>query len=254
MESRLNYKTRLNRYFYTHGDDVQTPFNISIDSEYVPISSLFDLTYRMKYDRILSLDKMYFEYGFINSDPIKTIVDVLTTPIKMVSFGKRYERASVNSITTGISSYSNLTSGRNIYLSQLDTVIHLNHVDRSYTPLYILSCKRDDIDYVRKCIMLNREIHPDAVKLFVNEDLDVTRGDFQSIRPSYRKNVKKPLLQQGVEIITVSNFDNMFNRITKPKAASLTGYIKEMATLGEDFIKSFTELKSTRIEEFEITY
>lgn len=117
---------------------------------------------------------------------------------------------------------------------------HYNSENGVTTPLVCVMVRREHLLYAKACYMMNEPIDPACLELWVKDDFDVVRSAYGNIRPKYRKFIKKPLLDAGVTIKNVKNFEDMFLKYTPPIVHSIDEY--------EDFLKnsSITTLNSLR--------
>tara|TARA_B100001939_G_scaffold17644_1_gene14702 strand:+ start:851 stop:1870 length:1020 start_codon:yes stop_codon:yes gene_type:complete len=66
--------------------------------------------------------------------------------------------------------------------------------------LFSYMVKVEMVPYVKMCLLLGEEPHPDSLELWVNDKLDVPKGEHKNIRPRYRKNVKNFAESRGIKI------------------------------------------------------
>jgi hypothetical protein len=105
-------------------------------------------------------------------------------------------------------------------------------------PLFVLVTKPEYVEYIKKCLMLGEDFHPDAVKLLVNSELDITRTYYRLLRPRYRKHIKTVCEKKGIEIITTSDFSEVFKTFEIPKSFTIEGYQESVDKIASKFIES----------------
>lgn len=90
--------------------------------------------------------------------------------------------------------------------------------NENFNVLFSYMVKTEMVPYIKMCMVLGEEPHPDALELWVNDKLDVTRGEYKNIRSKYRKEVKKDAQQKGIKIENCSNInDSIFKSYNLPK-------------------------------------
>ena len=95
-------------------------------------------------------------------------------------------------------------------------------------PVVMLTVKPELVGYVRKCIFLKEDVHPDALTLVVKKGFDHKSFPFKGLRSAYRKNILKPAKAAGIKIKEVDSI--ALTPITKePKSDSRVLSIKEAA-------------------------
>ena len=237
---------------------ITLPFRVNKNSSYTPLFSIGQrdplLNYHFNMLKDINLDRNISFYitryaKHYKLDPIIGLYKQVNNPIiNNFSYNLNIRSESYKRMFKNL--YDNLIKiGVNLYISNNQSVIHYNPISKVYTPLWMMVVKNEYVKYVRQCLILNRPIHNDCLKLLVNEDLDVTRGQFNLIRPSYRKYIKKVFIEQGLTIETVTNFDEVLTRIELPKASSINGYLSKLSEISSDFISSVKEN-----EKHEVTF
>lgn len=73
--------------------------------------------------------------------------------------------------------------------------------------LFSYMVKVEMIPYIKLCMVLGEEPHPDSLELWVSDKLDVPKGEYKNIRPKYRKRVKLFAESRGIKIEESSNLN-----------------------------------------------
>lgn len=106
------------------------------------------------------------------------------------------------------------------YIAQYDTTTMVTE------PLVCIMVNKDHIPYIKGSIILNDLILSEYIELWVKDGFDVVRSEHKSLRPKYRKFIKKPLESAGVKIITKPSLNDIFSKYTLPKFNNLNHYNK----------------------------
>lgn len=130
-------------------------------------------------------------------------------------------------------------------------------------PIYFLCTKRKYIRYIRQCILMQKEIDNRVLKLIVRDDFDIPRTSekFRLLRPNYRKYVKKPILNEGIEIITMSlseinkivfsNNNLHFKSLNKASSFSELDAIKDkISNVANKYITNHKKLNDKIIKKY----
>jgi len=259
MNSILKTHFRLiNKSVVSHNKNM--PFRVSSNSEYVPISTI---SIRQNYIRNNILNFKTFrvnQWGNVTDRDPKTYYDILNANINRLSYCNYSKKVTYKNLfsntyydRTGTISRV-LNCGRNSYISQPYSVYHIDQINDKITPLYILVTKRNYIRYIRQTILLRKDIHPGAVKLIINSELATKGGEFELFRRQFDKYVKNPLIEDGVEIEFVENFDSIFNRLNKPISNTISGYLNKLKSISSEFLNMEREKNAFHDNKFKLEY
>ena len=259
MNSILKTHVRLiNKSVISHKKNM--PFRINSNSEYVPISTI-SIIQRYITNNILNFT-IFRSHRWGNktdTDP-KTYYDILNANINRLSYCNYSKKVNYKDLfnntyydRTGTISRL-LNCGRDSYISQPYSVYHIDQINDKITPLYILVTKRKYIRYIRQTILLRKDIHPRAVKLIINSELATKGGEFELFRRQFNKHVKNPLIEDGVEIEFVENFDNIFNRLSKPISNTISGYLNKLKSISSEFLNMEREKNAFHDNIFKLEY
>ena len=107
------------------------------------------------------------------------------------------------------------------------------------TTLFCVMVKREMIPYLRMCYLMGEDPHPDALELWVRDDLDIPKGEYKNLRPKYRKELKKIITDSGIEVVEMPSLDDvMYHKINVPKFKRLSERGVWYAERSAEFLES----------------
>jgi len=198
----------------------------------------------------------------IHTDYFKRSFEILSEPLEPLSVGGFNRDVNLNKLSNN--AFSNITTIRENYINiSMHTGKHFiklpgsaivvnNYVESnptsnttSYEPLHIECVKREHVRYVKQCMMLGKPVHPDAIKVFVNDKFDCINGIDSEFLDQF--NIYKyQMLELGVKFENVPNFDELFTRFKMPKARSVDENTKNMEIIASEalnIIKASNEFR-----------
>ena len=156
----------------------------------------------------------------IHKENLKEVKEKLLCNSPSLSFGNiptRYGRASYSNVFNSVNGLgqgyyaSNVFTGVTHSLRNADYLTNLGFTAKfnsnNIEVLFSYMVKVEMIPYIRLCMLLGEEPHPDSLELWVNDTLDVPRGPHKNIRPRYRKEVKLFAESRGIKIEESSNLN-----------------------------------------------
>lgn len=242
-----------------------SPYITKTTSEYIPFYSIYEpllkrnalVELKQKFrvgDSSMVLDSILEYFG----NRYKTIDKHHSNPYSWYTSRTTYletlditKHDSIRYWRSGLWFSPNTKIGDSRYITHYATMFEYTR-NNNIIPLFVLMVKKEYMDYVKKCIILNKEIRPEVFKLVYNNQFDVIRGINHRVRPHYRKLVMKPLKAMGVEIEGVNTFDEYFHTISAPKASTIQDMISYFDNLSKEVIGSFKAETAREFEEFEL--
>lgn len=103
-------------------------------------------------------------------------------------------------------------------------------------PMFSVVVKRENISYIRACVLTNTPIPVEMLELWADKKLDDTTPNYK-IRPLYTKYIKQPFKTADIKIVIHDNlFDAMYMKPALPEFPSLIDRSKWLKELSENFI------------------
>ena len=202
-------------------------------SDYIPFSNVVSTFFR-NYDNSSSVPKSDYENTFTLCNFYSNFLHEQNF-MNMSYSNKRgfkdfmldpysWQVHRINKISTIYGSYSGNSSG--VYHQEKNKI------------LFLLVLKKEHINYIRKCLLLNIDIDIRVFELWVDSEFDITGSYFKNIRPHYRKLIKKPFVESGGKIVVKDNiFDNYFKSFyLKDNCSNILELMKNKKLLKESII------------------
>lgn len=126
-----------------------------------------------------------------------------------------------------------------------------NRNNKKYTTLFCFVAKREMIPYLRMCYLMGEEPHPDALELWVREDLDVVRSQY-TVRSNYRKYVKKVAEDSGIQIVNWPDLDKLlFYNSEIPKFKKISEKKEWVQQASREFLEA-RQFEKRLLEDYSI--
>ena len=123
----------------------------------------------------------------------------------------------------------------------------LGHAGYVTEPVVMITVKPELVGYVKKCIFLGEDIHPDALTITVRKGFDHKSFVYKGLRSAYRKNILKPAKAEGIEIKEVDKIELV--PTTQPPAAD-SRILSAKAAKEKDTFLEFMEHLSLNVTDF----
>ena len=114
----------------------------------------------------------------------------------------------------------------------------------NFTPLVCLVTKPKYIEYIRRSLLLGKEIDKRVVQIWIHPEFDVPRSKWKGFRPYIRKHFLIPLYDAGVPVVEKDNFLELFKNYTPPKLNNIRDYRNWLVECSTEVINTLkTNLK-----------
>jgi len=156
----------------------------------------------------------------IHKENLKEVKEKLLCNSSSLSLGNiypMYGRASYSNVFNSVNGLGRGYYGSNLFTSAAHSLRNADYLtnlgftakfnSNNIEVLFSYMVKVEMIPYIRLCMLLGEEPHPDSLELWVNDTLDVPRGPHKNIRPRYRKEVKLFAESRGIKIEESSNLN-----------------------------------------------
>lgn len=117
-------------------------------------------------------------------------------------------------------------------------------------PLVMVTVKPELVGYVKQCLFLGEEIHPDALTIVVKKGFDHKSFIYKGLRSAYRKHILKPAKISGIEIKEVDNIQ--LTPITKKPEAN-SRLVSAQSDAEKNSFLEFTNFVADRIAHSTVT-
>jgi len=111
---------------------------------------------------------------------------------------------------------------------------------RVLTPLVCMVTRPKYVPYLKLSCILQKPVNPDTIELWVNDNFDITNSLYNKLRSRYRKFIKKPIQEHGINIVSKSG--NFINELILHNQIPIFEDIKEhkewFNKIGREFIQS----------------
>jgi hypothetical protein len=122
-------------------------------------------------------------------------------------------------------------------------IAHYNRITGETIPLVCMVTKRKYIPYFKAAQTVGDYAHSEYVELWVKDGFDIVNSPHRSLRSKYRKEIKKPLEQAGINIVTKENLNELFLEYQLPKFNTINQYEQ---FLKDASVEALTELQTIK--------
>lgn len=202
-------------------------------SDYIPFSNVISTFFR-NYDNLSLVPKSDYENTFTLYNFYSNFLHEQNFINKSYGYVRGFKDFMLNSHSWSIHNENKIGT---IYGNYVGNSYGVYHQEKNKI-LFLLVLKKEHINYIRKCLLLNIDIDIRVFELWVDSEFDITGSYFKNIRPHYRKLIKKPFIESGGKIVVKDNiFDNYYKSFyLKDNCSNILELMKNKKLLKESII------------------
>lgn len=120
------------------------------------------------------------------------------------------------------------------------TVLNNSRVDTIKSYISELVFKKEYLEYVIHCVLLDERICSDVFELWMDEEFDTPRTPYPRFRGGYRKHLLPEICESGIRFVnkTQEDFKQLEVKVKGPQFNSLGDYIKWLDTAALDLLNT----------------
>lgn len=252
MKKKINFN--LLEPFYNDGK-IFSPLRANVNSSLVPLENLYintgDISSIISAIRRELGDVM----SFVNKDVFKIVFEYLNTPLRQINTkeGGNIFQSSPYDLYEGMVIYDGIRSyylGENDifsvgpFMTSFSKIINnleyqrtfgkQSRDSRSIIPIYIVCINKEHVRYVKQCIVLGKEIHPEVLKIMIHNN--ISNPAFMD--PILVENLTRDVFSKfsSSNTIMTEDFSEMFTKVTKPKVSGIDGLEGEFEKISNEFL------------------
>lgn len=103
-------------------------------------------------------------------------------------------------------------------------IAHMDNTTGATTPLVCLVTQKRFLEMITLSYIMEEPIDSKYLQLWVHEKFDVVRTEYKTLRPRFRKEVRKPMEALGIKVVMKPNLYSLFNMFQGVPCSTMAEY------------------------------